>query len=509
MTMILIALIGAASALAYAWRRRWIDAALIVAAAGALAAIAGDFALPAGPGKQVAIDSGAATLPSLADAGSVTLAGDGLRAAQWRDQPARPLRWQPPADGVLHLDFPRQLALGRMFTLTVHRSPSAAVRLQLLAENGQVIAEASGAGADLSVQWLPPVAETLVLKARLLDKDGKLVAQGPVPVSVREAMPLQVQGRFGAPSFDARALNQLLANSNALLDWQVTLGKTVTRGETARAKMSAPNLLVIDAAWFERLHDTARSALLAQVADGAMLLVLAGNASDPSPWSRSLQLELKPQPEKTTDGPLAMPLAPFNPASREAGAWSSSGDSLWTRGWQKGRIAWLGVSGWHRYAISEPRALGQWWQGVLDQAGVRRAGEVVWQAPEGMPLPGERLEICAQGVRGDALFPGLQQTAAWQRRPDKADASCAAVWPQQAGWLKIMTQGASPSSSEVYVYARDDWPLWQRAQRRDATAQYAARTPQPQTERAAPLPAWPFGALFTLAMLGLWWRERR
>jgi hypothetical protein len=69
---------------------------------------------------------------------------------------------------------------------------------------------------------------------------------------------------------------------------------------------------------------------------------------------------------------------------------------------------------------------------------------------------------------------------------------------------------AHAADGAVYIYADSDWTLWQRAQRRDATARYAARTPVPVKDGAArSLPTWPFGVVFALAMLGLWWRERR
>jgi hypothetical protein len=61
----------------------------------------------------------------------------------------------------------------------------------------------------------------------------------------------------------------------------------------------------------------------------------------------------------------------------------------------------------------------------------------------------------------------------------------------------------------VYVFAPEDWPQWQAAERRDATARYAARTPVPASTTQHPLARWPFAVLFALAMLGLWWRERR
>ena len=506
--IIAIGLIGAASVLLYLWRRRWFEALLALVATAALALLALNINMPGGAGTVTTID---ARIPpaSLAGVRSLRLKGDGLRAAQWQDLPARPLDWSAPQSDVLRLDFPRQLALGRLFALTVRRGGDTSARLQLLAENGQVLAETRGSG-DLTVSWLPPLAETLLLKARLLDEKSALLAEGPVPVIVSETRPLSVRGRFSAPSFDIRVLNDVLAQSRALVDWQVTLGKTVTRSESAREKIEKPDLLVIDAAWFERAAPPARAALLEQVKQGAALLVLAANANDASIWARSLQLPLQAQgAEKLTGGPLPLPAAPLTPATRVAGAWTGQDNAVWARQWGQGRIGWLGAADWHRVAITEPRALALWWQGVLDTLRVERTEEVQWLAPREMPLPGQRLEVCALGVRGKLRFPDLNQTLDWQRRRDRVDASCAAVYPRASGWLRMEMQGTKPVSSQLYVYAPGDWPLWQAAERRDATARYAARTPVPASQTQRTLPQWPFGVLFGFAMLALWWRERR
>ena len=506
--IVAIALIGAVSVLLYLWRRRFMDALLVLIAAAALALLASNVKMPGESGITLAID--ARNPPSSLDGvRSLSLKGDGLRAAQWQDLPARPLAWNAPDTDVLRLEFPRQLSLGRLFALTVRRGGEAPARLQLLAENGQVLAQARGTG-DLTVSWLPPLAETLVLKARLLDDKEKLLAEGPVPVVVSETRPLSVRGRFSAPSFDLRVLNDVLVKSRALVDWQVTLGKTVTRSESARDKFDKPDLLVIDAAWFERAQAPARAALLEQVTQGAALLVLAANANDAGLWSRSVQLPLQAQPaDKVTDGPLVLPVAPLTPATRAAGAWLGQENAVWARQWGRGRIGWLGATDWHRLAISEPRALALWWQGVLDTVRVERAEEVQWLAPREMPLPGQRLEICALGVRGRVGFPDLGQTLDWQRRMDRVDASCVAVYPRVPGWLRMQAQGTKAVNGQVYVYAPADWPQWQAAERRDATARYAARTPVPASSTRRTLPQWPFGVLFALAMLGLWWRERR
>ena len=506
--------VGLASALAYGLRRRWIDAVLAALAGIALAGGVGSFALPGEAGATLTLDAKAPPA-SLDGVRTVKLDGDGLRTAQWDDLPARPLAWTVPATPTIRVDFPRTLALGRMFSLSLQRSWKETGRLQLLAENGEVLAEARGDGL-LTVQWLPPLAERLVLKARLLDAQGKLVDQGPVPFTVTEPSPLQVRGRFGAPSFDLRTLDDLLAASNAVIDWQVELGKNLRRSESARAEMKAPDLEIVDAAWFERAGDAARAALLARVAEGAPLLVLGANAGDPGIWSRSLGLKLVPQPaDKSIGARLPMASGGLNPPAAHAGEWRGE-DGLWTRDWHKGRIAWLGVGGWHRHAIEQPRALALWWQDVLDRLRVRRDADLAWLEPQELPLPQQRLEVCA---RGEALqkssglaFPALALTLPWQRRPEHVEAACAAVWPKQPGWLqmRMQGQGAQAIDNALYVYADSDWTLWQRAQRREATARYAARTPAPVIGTAArSLPSWPFGLVFALAMLGLWWRERR
>jgi len=498
------AAVGLSSAIGYAVRRRWLDAVLALVAGVALAGTVGSFSLPGEAGAVLAVDA-AAPPRDLAGVRTLRLAGDGLRGAAWDDLPARPLDWRSPDTPAIRLEFPRTLALGRMFTLAVHRSWPAPGRLQLLAENGQVLAEAKGDG-DLAVQWLPPVAERLVLRARLFDAAGKVVDEGPVPFTVTTPVPLKVRGRFGAPSFDLRVLDDLLSNSAALIDWQVALGKGVQRAETARAALDAPDLEIVDAAWFEGAGDAARAALLARVAAGTPLLVLGANGRDAGVWARSVGLALAPQPANRTIGTaLPMASAGLNPRADRAGEWTG-GDGVWTRDWQAGRIAWLGVGDWHRHAIEQPRPLALWWQGVLDRLRVQRREDVAWLDPDEMPLPHARLAVCARGVDGDVTVPALGQTLAWRRRPEWVDAACVAVWPAAPGWLRLQTRAGD---GQVYVYAPGDWPLWQRSERRAATARYAARTPAPVTAGTRPLPVWPFGVAFALAVLGLWWRESR
>jgi hypothetical protein len=543
-----VAAAGLASALLFVRQRCWVDAMLVVLVTTALAALLGNLAVVRGPAGTLAVadDTRPATVRAAAalrvpGTGSGTsLESEGLREATWHDLPSRALQWKAPQEPVITLDFPRQLALGRPFQLTLRRSlPLAGWRLQLLDENGQLLAQAAAPspGTEATLRWLPPMAERLVLQARVLGADGRVLEHGPVPLQVQAGKPLQVQGRFGAASFDVLALNQLLVGSDALVDWQVTLGKTVTRNETARAEMVEPDLLVIDAAHFERATGPARAALLSQVAQGLPLLVLATNASDAGLWARELQLPLSATAGELTralgpDATLVLPVTAWAPAAGvnpALGPWTANAAAapwLWQRPWQAGRISWLGLSDWHRAAISAPQALGAWWQTVIDQVGVRHAPALVWEFPDAMPLVGERSRVCARGGGAEIAVdvPGSAQSLHLQRRADTADAACAALWPRQVGWQHVqgrrpaapggpaganVATGAIPMPAAFYVYAAEDWPQWQRALRREATARYALRAVPALDPVTTPLPAWPWALLAAAAMLSLWWRERR
>lgn len=502
-----VALAGLVSAGLYLARRKWVDALLVLVAATALGLFAADLRLPGESGRTLTIHASSAP-ESLDGIRTLRLLGDGLRAAQWNDLPALPLEWQVPRTPAIRLAFPSQVALGSLFTLTIVRDDDSPAQLELLAENGETVAQARGPG-NLTVSWTPPVAERVVFKARLRSAGGALLAEGPVPFIVHDPAPLQVIGRFGAPSFDLRVLNELLAGSGALLDWQVLLSRDLTRTQTAREEMKAPNLMIIDAAWFERMAAAERTALLGRVADGMPLLVLGANANDPGLWSRTMQLPLRAQAAGSRiEAPFEMPRTTLAPNVGDGSPWQGADNTVWTRDWKQGRIAWLGVAEWHRHAILEPRALALWWQRVLDRVGVERPQETEWLTPTEMPLPGQRLEVCARGAGGDVALPDLKQTLAWQRRADRADVACVAVWPQVSGWLRV--RDAKAGEHALYVYEAADWLQWQAAQQRDATARYAARTqakPEEGAKRA--MPVLPFVLVFAAAMLLLWWRERR
>ena len=92
--------------------------------------------------------------------------------------------------------------------------------------------------------------------------------------------------------------------------------------------------------------------------------------------------------------------------------------------------------------------------------------------------------------------------------------SCVAVWPTAAGWLAVQAQaqGGRTLDNAVYVYADarlaacGSAPSAARPPPRYAAAHAGAGGGKRMRARCRPGRS---RLVFALAMLGLWWRERR
>lgn len=555
-----VILVAISSAFAY-WRQsKRINAALIVAAGLCFCMMIVEPSLPlkANPmlidGRQ-SQQHMAQLLQQSQSADSYLVRGDGLRWAQWQDLPRLPIRIESTDVSkqgsvqavevlapVIELDFPTQITQGRIFHLSVQRQHvDGEWRLQLLAENQQVLAETRGRDKRLSLQWLPPAAERLVLQAKILDQQGRVLEQGPIPLEVIAAQNLLVQGRFAAPSFDSKVLNTMLSQSQAKLDWQTKLGKTVTRIETAQtetaeqsnsianADTSNPDLFVQDAAYFEQQNPRARAQVLQQVAAGGSLLILGANASDTALWRRELGLRLQAADtakEVVIDPLMTLHPSAWTPQVKSDAYWVQPTAQTWMaqRAWGQGQIVWLGAADWHRYQISATNSLQAWWQSILDQAQVKKRAEWEVRTEPKMPIVGQHLRFCGQGLQQATLvFPLLNKRMPLQAVRDQADARCAAFWPEKSAWLDWQAVATRPESEDskdatvtpagaIYVYQPQDWPAWQRAQARADTKAMQALAPI-DTPNAKPLPqplaTWPWALGLILALLLLWWREQK
>ena len=464
----------------------------------------------------------------------IQLKGDGYRHSEWQDILAKPLLWQAPNNKpALQLEFKPQVALGREFELDIRRDLQSiktprSWRAQLLAENGLVLAEEKNQESVLRLRWLAPVAERMVLQAKVFDENDKLIDSGPIPVEVKALDALQVWGRFDASSFDARSLQNLLRQSRAVLDWQTRLGKDIQHIETPTVDLTKMNLMIVDAAFLERQSGAASQQILTQVAKGKTLMVLGANANQTNFWRQRFDLALQANNQAKdaevivdVSGVGSMSLSPnvfavnsgttskptlwqAYPQTKGSAAW------LWQRPWQKGRIAWIAVSDWHRHAIASPQKLTAWWQQVLDQVHPAETEQVHWSWREQMPIMGERQVVCVQGIRQGIVETAGTEKLALTNYDAAIDQWCAAWRPIQSGWQDFSLSTSDfkeTKQNALYVYPKDAWPSWQRHLKTRATQMFAQRLPSKAISIPPQLPLWPLYLLTALLLLGLWRRD--
>lgn len=466
---------------------------------------------------------------------AIELRGDGFRDSQWQDVPARPLQWEKPKNRAsLQLQFNPYLSLGREFELTIQRdidekAVGGVWRAQLLAENGEVLVEEKSRTPLLKLRWLPPAAEHMVLQAKVFDSKDALIDAGPIPLEVRAIEPLQVWMRFDAPSFDAKALQNLLRHSQARIDSQTRLGQNIQHIESPALDVDKMDLMIVDAAFIEQQNSASLQKILSQVAQGKSLFVLGANANQANFWRQKFDLPLQTV-NRAKDAEVSVDVASHGslvlspnaltvmanelklgspwragPYNKDSEAW------LWQRGWQKGQIAWLAVGDWHRHAIASPKKLAAWWQSALDQVHQTNSDKPVWSMLGNMPIAKERQLVCLQGVNsGELLQAASTEGMRLSSYGEVVDQLCAAWRPAQAGWQSLNLSSPElkePIQREFYIYPNDAWQSWQRHLKANANQAFAQRLSAPTAPPALQLVLWPLYVLTALLLLYLWRKD--
>ena len=465
----------------------------------------------------------------------IELQGDGFRDSQWQDLPARRLQWEKPKNRAsLQLQFNPYLSLGREFELTIQRdidekAVDGVWRAQLLAENGEVLAEEKSRTPGLKLRWLPPAAEHMVLQAKVFDSKDGLIDAGPIPLEVGALEPLQVWMRFDAPSFDTKALQNVLRQSQALIDSQTRLGQNIQHIESPGLDVDKMDVMIVDAAFIEQQNSASLQKILNQVAQGKSLLVLGANASQASFWRQKFDLPLQTV-NRAKDAEISVDVAShgslalspnalsvmaneFKPASPwTAGPHNQDNEAwLWHRAWQKGQIAWLAVGDWHRYAITSPMKLAAWWQSALDQIHQTHSDKPVWSMLGTMPIAKERQIVCLQGVKsGELLQTASTESIRLSSYGEVVDQQCAAWRPVQAGWQSLRLTSPElkePTQHQFFIYPSDAWQTWQRHLKANANQAFAQRLPAASAHAALQLALWPLYVLTALLLLYLWRKD--
>lgn len=446
------------------------------------------------------------------------IVGDGLPARDRAAAQGLAVDYEAPAEprGIVELDTPPQVRTGGAWSVAGRvqgvdggrvelRDPSGAlVDGSTVAQDGRFAftAYAKGAGRHR-------------FELRLLDANGAAVDTAAVPLAVEAGETLRVRVVAGGPDPELKYLRRWALDAGVTLGSRIALSTDLAlRGGDApldAAGLRDIDLLVVDERAWAALPASEKAAVTAAVDAGlGLLLRITGPlapavASDWAAFGYTVS---------EADVPQAVNLGGEAPALTRRPV-TVDADGAATLAADAGGTA---------FALWRPRGLGRvgaWW--LVDSYRLALAGDAARHAalwsrttamlarPRGAPrmtLPayawaGERVAICQ--VPDGATIQDPQGHGA----PLVVDATqpgrCAAAWPAQAGWHRVV---AGPAAQWFHARERADAPALSRHESIAATRMLVGGA-APNASADAPRARWPFFLAWLVAASLAWWLEKR
>ena len=462
------------------------------------------------------------------DGARLLLFGHGWTSPVWQALPRQTVIWTPAELPAWQLDYPRELQQGDALTLQL-RAPEPAHSAALLDSRGVAVAETVLQEGAALLRYRPLTTGRFDWQLRLRRSDGELVRDVPLAFVVQPVARLSVQGEFGAPSFEQRALREWWLQTGVQGEFITRTGQQLQRRDrfnlAADAALS-PDIFVRDLRSWLASSSREQQQLLQRVAEGRSLLLLSDGSESEARARRQLSDGLQLQWQSLSEAEQALTVADI---ALQRNSWLPRADDNWQvlhdlavlqRHWQRGRIVWTGVGDNHRLWQRARLAYADWWQRSLPLAS---SSPVRWRLPSDSVI-GQAAELCLDDAvsLAPSTSPLPQRLSLQVQRPDgqidtvivapsaAPGRVCGLYRPAEAGWFRLRANFDDGPSLQSDWRVRDAASLpeqqWRDAQA--ATRLHAQTEAPPLPLRSQPLPVWPFVALAVLLLALLWWRER-
>jgi hypothetical protein len=496
----------------------------------------------AAPSDQPVVSLPGATAPANAEAvpdlatalrrhpavSQLTIIGTGLSARDREAVGSRVLQFEPtPAQGLLDLQAPMQVPLGRQWSLSGRAAPPVR-RVELRDPSGAVV---DAVDLDSAGRFTLSAAARGVgavrFELRLQGSEHTALESVSVPVMVVGGESLEVILRYGAVNPELKYWRRWAADAGltASVSAGLTEGINLHEGDPrlTPAALAKTDLVIIDARGWAGLPAAEKSALQAAVAQGLGLLLRADGPLAPetvADWrTLGFVVSATAAPSSVTlDRRLGLrELSAFTlaPVAVDAGASTvqlraDDGTPLaWWHPEGEGRIGlWRLVDSYRLMLMGEPERYANLWAATLDLLARPRAPR-----PPSPRLPKnawvyERAVLCGLGAAATVLPPDGAPAVSLVVTAQ----ACAAFWPAVPGWHVLQTDGAS---WPFYVRASDDGGSLRAALDARATAAMVSRPGIATTNGVATPPVrvtmvrWPWFLGWLAVSAVLWWVERR
>lgn len=445
------------------------------------------------------------------------LFGHGWTEPVWQSLPSQTVVWTPAEVPDWQLEYVTLLQQGDALILTL-RAPAPVHHVQLLDSRGVPVTETVLQDGVAELRYRPASAGRFDWQLRARSSSGDLVRDIAVAFAVQQAPQLTIQGEFGAPSFEQRALREWWQQTGMQGEFVTRTGQQLQRRDRFNLAMDAtltPDIFVRDLRSWLAASRREQQQLLQQVGEGRSLLLLSDGSEQDEAMRRRLSDSLALQWQALADAEQTLLIAD---TELLRSAWLPQADHNWQtlhdrailqRNWQHGRILWLGIGNSHRLWQRARPLYAEWWQRSLPLPGAQQPR---WQTPaEGLVHQPAALclndAVAADGVAVSSLQlqnpSGQSQTVALVATavPGRI---CGWFRPAETGWYRI----TAPVNAEWRVRAAPSLPEQQWHQAQAATRMHTQTQPSLLPERQQSLPPWPFVTVAVLLLAVLWWRER-
>jgi len=494
------------------------------------------------PPRAVLVPDLATALREHPGARQLLVRGTGLSLRDREAVGDRDLQFEPAAPrGIVALDWPAQVPLGRAWKLT-GRALSPARRAELRDPAGALV-DAVDLDREGGFVLAAPArgAGPVRFELQMLGAQRALVDRVSIPLVVTRGATLRLLVRAGAINPELKYWRRWAADAGleVQLTADLTSGVSLHVGDArlSDSELASADLVMIDARAWPDLAPPEKLALQAAVRAGLGLLLRVDTPPAPATLAEWRDLgfavtSVAAPRSVTLDRALAardrtgFTLAPVEVEAQGSVVTLAADDGapvIWWRSEGQGRIGLSRlVDSYRLLLLGADERYAALWAGLLGALSRPRA-----PLPDGPQIPRDAW------VRERVVFCGLG--AAASVRAEAADTAfplavggdgCAAYWPAFSGWQRLESAG---NPTVFYVRAADDAITWRATLARQATMELArvardaapaASTPAASPGRlesvakAAPahserLSRWPWAAAWLLVMTIAWWRERR
>ncbi|USD21653.1 hypothetical protein MJO52_00495 [Microbulbifer variabilis] len=451
------------------------------------------------------------------------------------------------SDSSWEFDWQRQITLGDSLKLKVHNSQPLTenVKISLLNPYGHIedsLELKVGETIQAQLTATPKLAGPQLYRVRTESETGETHTD-PLPILVREPLQPKLLLWLARPSFETAALSRWLRQSGVTAQVMTQLAPEISRKETLNGlpltesadlftNESPFDLVILDSSLWPQFS-ALQKRQLNELATTKSLLWLVSDDSSEEFLQYAAAQSMPLQKEEAThlhsgfgyqkaDNPEIPPLRNLGFKVTQPGSYDfllGNGEPplFWGRSTETQHLGFILFSDSHRWLTSGfTTEFANLWKSIIDYQLKHLGSQPPVTLSNKLPRTQERTILCSPlfSNQRPILFSSQENSLpiSGVAVSSNSQGQCYSFWPQGSGWHQLKTDMDGEPVLNFYIFAKQDWPKWQRSlNAREARQMAAARLGPVDNRHSGKMPIerqWP-ALILLLLVCTSWWRERR